>query len=173
MLVRAQVCYSFGFGFIRMSLARFYDAQASSSVGYETALAEIRRGRKTSHWIWYIFPQLAGLGRSATARSYALDDLAQACAYLRDLRLRGRYEEIAGAVSHQLAQGTRLDELMGSRIDALKFVSSVTLFRAAAQHLAKEEVTFESLAHSCNLILQQTAAQGYPACAHTLAALAD
>ena len=88
-----------------MSLARFHDAQASLSVGYKAALAEIRRGRKTSHWIWYIFPQLAGLGRSSTARAYALDDLAETCAYLRDPLLRTRYEEIACAVSDQLARG--------------------------------------------------------------------
>ena len=50
-----------------MSLQRFHRAQADPHAGYETALAEIRRGRKTSHWIWYIFPQLAGLGHSAMA----------------------------------------------------------------------------------------------------------
>ena len=64
-----------------MSLVRFHEAQASRSAGYDTALAEIRRGRKTSHWIWYIFPQLAGLGRSSTAQKYAIRDLAEACAY--------------------------------------------------------------------------------------------
>ncbi len=62
-----------------MSLTRFHEAQASRSAGYDTALAEIRRGRKTSHWIWYIFPQLAGLGRSAMAEKYAIRDLAEAC----------------------------------------------------------------------------------------------
>ena len=58
-----------------MSLARFHEAQASRWAGYDTALAEIRRGRKTSHWIWYIFPQLAGLGHSATAERYGIRDL--------------------------------------------------------------------------------------------------
>ncbi len=52
-----------------MSLTRFHEAQASRRAGYDTALAEIRRGRKTSHWIWYIFPQLAGLGRSSMLKS--------------------------------------------------------------------------------------------------------
>ena len=154
-----------------MSLARFHDAQASLSVGYKAALAEIRRGRKTSHWIWYIFPQLAGLGRSSTARAYALDDLAEACAYLRDPLLRTRYEEIACAVSDQLAQGRALEELMGSTIDALKFVSSLTLFRAAAEALQGEGVHFEHLARRCDSILQQTTGQNYPPCAQTLAEL--
>jgi uncharacterized protein (DUF1810 family) len=152
-----------------MSLARFHDAQASRSVGYDTALAEIRRGHKTSHWIWYIFPQLVGLGQSATARAYALGNLTEACAYLRDPLLRTRYEEITNAVSNQLVAGRSLQDLMGSTIDALKLVSSLTLFGAAARRLAGEDVTFEGLAQRCDSILQQTARQGYPPCAQTLA----
>src|SRR5687768_13130475 len=154
------------------SLNRFHTAQASPTVGYDTALAEIRRGRKTSHWIWYIFPQLAGLGRSSVARTYAIRDIAEACEYLRDPVLRARYEEIADAVSGQLARGVSLEDLMGSRIDALKFVSSVTLFRAAAQKSASDDPVFNGLAQLCDLMLQQTATQGYPPCADTLARVA-
>jgi uncharacterized protein (DUF1810 family) len=151
-----------------MSLERFHKAQASSSTGYDTALAEIHRGRKTSHWIWYIFPQLEGLGRSSTARAYALRDLAEACEYLRDPILRARYEEIAGAVSEQLARGRAIEDLMGGSTDALKLVSSVTLFRAAARRLAADDPTFNSLAQRCDSILGRTSAQGYPPCARTL-----
>jgi uncharacterized protein (DUF1810 family) len=151
-----------------MSLERFHEAQASRSAGYDTALAEIRRGRKTSHWIWYIFPQLDGLGRSSTARTYALRDLAEACAYLRDPLLRAHYEEIAGAVSEQLALGHPLEHLMGSATDALKLVSSLTLFRAAARNLTSKDPTFEPLAQRCDSLLEQTATQGYPPCAQTL-----
>ena len=150
------------------SLERFHQAQASPSAGYDTALAEIRRGRKTSHWIWYIFPQIEGLGRSSTARAYALRDLAEACAYLRDPLLRARYEEIAGAVSEQLVHGRALDDLMGGRIDGLKLASSLTLFRAAAQSLAGDEPTFDSLARRCDSMLRQTSVQGCPECAWTL-----
>jgi uncharacterized protein (DUF1810 family) len=152
-------------------LSRFHSAQASPTAGYDTALAEIRRGRKTSHWIWYIFPQIEGLGRSSTARAYAIRDLAEACAYLRDPLLRARYEEIAGAVSEQLAGGVSLEELMGGRTDALKLVSSLTLFHAAAQRLTGEDPTFESLAQLCDSIFEQTSAQGYPPCAQTVALL--
>lgn len=152
-----------------LSLERFHKAQASPSAGYETALAEIRRGRKTSHWIWYIFPQLEGLGRSSTARAYAIRDLAEACEYLRDPLLRARYEEIAGAVSDQLARGVPLEELMGGRTDALKLVSSLTLFRAAAQRLADEDPICAYLAECFDSILGETMAQGFPPCAHTLA----
>jgi uncharacterized protein (DUF1810 family) len=150
-----------------MSLERFHEAQASHWAGYDTALAEIRRGRKTSHWIWYIFPQLEGLGRSSTARAYAIHDLAEACAYLRDPLLRARYQEIADAVSDQLARGITLDDLMGSNIDALKVVSSLTLFHAAAKSLASAEPTFASLAQDCDAILAEAGAQGHPACAPT------
>jgi uncharacterized protein (DUF1810 family) len=153
-------------------LDRFHQAQASPSVGYDTALAEIRRGRKTSHWIWYIFPQIEGLGRSSTARAYALRDLAEACEYLRDPLLRARYEEIAGAVSEQLASGRPLEDLMGGSIDALKLVSSLTLFRAAAQSLAGENPTFDSLFQRCDLALGQASAQGYQPCAWTLSRVA-
>ena len=110
-----------------------------------------------------------GLGRSSTARAYALRDLAEACAYLRDPLLRTRYEEITAAVSDQLAGGRSLEDLMGSNIDALKLVSSLTLFRAASQSLAREDATFDALAQRCDSILQQAAGQGYPPCAQTLA----
>jgi uncharacterized protein (DUF1810 family) len=156
-----------------MSLARFHKAQADPFAGYDRALAEMQHGRKTRHWIWYIFPQLAGLGRSSAARAYALKDLAEACAYLRDPLLRARYYEIAGAVSDQLSRGSSLEELMGSATDALKFVSSITLFRAAAQCLATEDPRFNSFAQCCDFILQQTAAQGYAPCVRTLADMSD
>jgi uncharacterized protein (DUF1810 family) len=152
-----------------MSLDRFHQAQANRSMGYDTALAEIRRGRKVSHWIWYIFPQVEGLGRSSAAREYAIRNLEEAIEYLRDPVLRARYEEIAAAVDEQLAAGRALEELMGSEIDALKLVSSLTLFRAAARRLASQDGTFASLAQSCNCILEQTSAQGYPPCVQTLA----
>jgi uncharacterized protein (DUF1810 family) len=156
-----------------MNLSRFHLAQASPTAGYDTAVAEIRLGRKTSHWIWYIFPQIDGLGRSSTARAYAIRHLAEACEYLRDPLLRARYEEIAGAVGGQLTRGRALEDLMGSGTDALKLVSSLTLFRAAAQSLTGEDPIFDSLARRCDSILGQTSAQGYQPCAQTLAAVID
>ena len=165
-----------------MSLQRFHEAQADPHAGYETALAEIRRGRKRSHWIWYIFPQLAGLGRSSTAQKYGIRDLAEAWDYLRDPLLRARYEEITAAVSDQLglgaplpsrgARGLALEDLMGSRIDALKLVSSLTLFRTAAGCVADADLPFNSsLAAVIDLILKHAATEGYPPCARTLSLL--
>ena len=152
-----------------MFLERFHEAQAGRSADYDTALTEIRAGGKRSHWIWYIFPQIEGLGRSSMARDYAIRDLDEACAYLRDPLLRARYEEIVAAVSEQLVRGIRLEDLMGSRIDALKLVSSLTLFRAAAEQLGREDPTFASLAERLAVLLGQTGEQGYPACDFTLA----
>ena len=151
-----------------MSLERFYKAQAGRSADYDTALTEIRAGGKRSHWIWYIFPQIEGLGRSSMARDYAIRDLDEACAYLRDPLLRARYEEIVAAVSEQLVRGIRLEDLMGSRIDALKLVSSLTLFRAAAEQLAREDSTFTSLAERLAALLGQTARQDYLPCDFTI-----
>lgn len=151
-----------------MSLERFLQAQASAWAGYATALAEIRQGRKASHWIWYIFPQIDGLGRSSTAREYALHDLEEADAYLRHTTLRERYEEIAAAVSGQLARGIPVEELLGGSTDALKLTSSVTLFREAASRLAGEEPQCAGLALRCASILEQIAPQGYPPCSFTL-----
>ncbi len=155
-----------------MSLQRFHKAQSDPHTGYDTALAEIRRGRKTSHWIWYIFPQVAGLGRSAMAEKYAIRDLAEACDYLRDPLLRARYEEITAAVHDQLARGIALAELMGSRIDALKLVSSLTLFRAAAERLdGAAPASASSFATLVDAILKHSNAYGYPPCARTLSLL--
>ena len=156
-----------------MSLERFHEAQAKRSSGYDTALAEIRDGGKRSHWIWYIFPQIEGLGGSSTARAYAIQDLGEACAYLRDPILRARYEEIAGAVSEQLSRGIRVEDLMGGQIDALKLVSSLTLFRAATEQLGREDSTFASLAQRLAVLLWQTSEHGYPSCDFTLARIAD
>ena len=152
-----------------MSLERFHEAQASRWAGYDTALAEIRAGGKRSHWIWYIFPQIEGLGRSSTARAYALRDLGEACAYLRDPILRARYEEIVDAVSEQLVGGIRVEDLMDGRTDALKLASSLTLFRAAAEQLGREDPVYASLAERLAAVLGQTARQDYPPCDFTLA----
>ena len=155
-----------------MSLEQFHAAQAKRWAGYDTALAEIRAGGKRSHWIWYIFPQIEGLGRSSIARAYAMQDLGEACAYLRDPILRARYEEIVSAVGEQLARGIRVEDLMGGRTDALKLVSSLTLFRAAADQLAREDPVYASLAERLVALLGLTTKQGYPPCDFTLARIA-
>ena len=98
-----------------------------------------------------------------------MKDLGEACAYLRDPILRARYEEIVAAVSEQLVRGIRLEDLMGGRTDALKLVSSLTLFRAAAEQLKQEDPTFALVAQRLAALLGQTGEQDYPACDFTLA----
>ena len=104
-------------------LERFLDGQR---FGYETALAEMVKGRKMNHWIWYIFPQIKGLGHSPNAQFYGIRDLDEARAYLAHPILGKRLKEITAAVlAHK---GKDIYEIMGSSIDALKFRSSMTLF---------------------------------------------
>src|SRR5215213_5808856 len=124
-----------------MSLERFKSAQASPHSGFDVALAEIRGGGKRGHWIWYVFPQLAGLGHSSMAEAYGIRDEAEAIAFLRDPELRERLMTITTAVADQLdgRPSSSLRGLMGSQVDALKLVSSLTLFRhVAARLLAKQ-----------------------------------
>ena len=149
-----------------MSLERFHHAQADASSGYSTALAEMRSGRKRSHWIWYVFPQLAGLGRSGAAQHYGIQDIDEACEYLRNPVLRARYEEIIAAVAEKLEAGVPVERLMGGSIDALKLASSLTLFSAAASRLADQASSV--LARRCDAILQIMTPQGYPACQFTM-----
>ncbi|MBT9392582.1 DUF1810 domain-containing protein [Hymenobacter sp. NST-14] len=106
------------------TLQRFLDAQQSS---YETALAEIRSGRKRSHWMWFIFPQIQGLGRSETARFYAIRDAEEAAAYLAHPVLGPRLETISRALLD--LPSTDATRIFGSP-DDVKLRSSMTLFGA-------------------------------------------
>lgn len=104
------------------NLARFVEAQNSS---YHTALSEIKNGRKQSHWMWYIFPQVQGLGFSETSKYYAIRDLAEAQAYLSHPVLGPRLS----ALCHELLQlpGNNANQIFGSPDDQ-KLHSSMTLF---------------------------------------------
>ena len=95
---------------------------------YKTALSEIRSGRKRSHWIWYIFPQLKSLGYSPVAKKYGISDLGEARAYLENATLRARLTEISGALLE--LDSSDPGEVMGYP-DDLKLRSSMTLFREA------------------------------------------
>ena len=108
-----------------MSIERFVAAQDAV---YERALAEIVAGDKRSHWMWFVFPQIAGLGSSATARRYAIADLAEARAYLAHPVLGPRLRECAEAL---LTHDRSAEEIFGFP-DDLKLRSSMTLFARAA-----------------------------------------
>lgn len=108
-------------------LARFVDAQNDGQT-YLTALGEISRGRKVSHWVWFVFPQVAGLGHSATARRFSIRSLDEARAYAAHPVLGARLQESSRAML--AAPGTSASGVLGS-IDADKLRSSMTLFARA------------------------------------------
>lgn len=111
------------------NLQRFTDAQDGI---YDSALAELRAGRKQSHWIWFIFPQLAGLGHSPTARYYAIASLEEARAYLNHPTLGTRLRECAGALLPWADKRTP-EQILGP-VDAIKLRSSLTLFDRVSPH---------------------------------------
>ena len=113
-----------------MSLERFVRAQEGT---YDRALAELQRGRKDSHWMWFVFPQLAGPGRSEAARFYAIDGLEEARAYLAHAVLGARLVEATATVT--AAPGSA--EAVLGPVDAVKLRSSMTLFEAAADDPAR------------------------------------
>ena len=113
-----------------MSLDRFCKAQEKT---YADALAELKAGRKTGHWIWWVFPQMRGLGTSEYSVFYGIVDEAEALAYLQHPVLGARYHECVAVVHGHLCQG-RVDPLtlMGSEVDVMKLRNSLKLFLKVA-----------------------------------------
>lgn len=109
-----------------LDLARFIEAQRPV---FETALGEIRRGRKRSHWMWYVFPQIRGLGRSEVARYFSIRSRAEADAYLNHLLLGQRLRACVAAL--QDLSSSNAVEVFGE-VDAMKLRSSLTLFEAVS-----------------------------------------
>jgi len=154
------------------SIERFREAQEQRHMGFAAALEEIRAGSKQGHWIWYVFPQIAGLGTSAMSQAYGIRGVEEATAYLRDPVLGPRLLAVTEAALEQLRQGTPLSTLMGSDIDATKLVSSMTLFGRVAGRLRPESPDVAGrLADLADELLQVAEAQGYPPCRSTLASL--
>jgi uncharacterized protein (DUF1810 family) len=116
------------------NLERFVDAQAGV---YDQALAELRAGRKRSHWMWFIFPQIAGLGQSDMARRYAIASTDEAAAYLADPVLGPRLRTCAAAVA---AHDDRPADAIFDYPDNLKFHSSMTMFA----DVAPDEAVFQT-----------------------------
>ena len=108
-------------------LERFVAAQDELGT-YDLALAELRRGNKTGHWMWFIFPQIEGLGLSAMSHRYAIGSLAEARAYLAHPVLGPRLRECATALAD--IRGRTAEQILGG-IDAIKLRSSMTLFLRA------------------------------------------
>ena len=109
-------------------LERFVRAQ-DDELAFDRAVAELRRGRKSSHWMWFVFPQIAGLGQSPMSKRYAIRSLAEARAYLRHPVLGPRLLECAGILA---AHQDRSAQQIFGELDARKLQSSMTLFARAA-----------------------------------------
>ena len=107
-------------------LQRFVEAQERV---YDNALSELRAGRKTSHWMWFVFPQIAGLGHSAMAQAYAIASADEAAAYLAHPLLGARLRECARVLTE--LEGRSAEQVFGG-LDAQKLRSSMTLFARAA-----------------------------------------
>jgi uncharacterized protein (DUF1810 family) len=123
----------------RYDLRRFVDAQAGV---YEQACAELRAGRKRSHWMWFVFPQIRGLGSSEMAMRYATSSLEEGRAYLGHAVLGARLRECAGIVVG--VHDKTMEEIFGYP-DDLKFHSSMTLFAQAAEGLPGDKVFEDAL----------------------------
>lgn len=116
------------------SIERFLEAQERD---YSRALSEIKAGKKTSHWIWYIFPQIDGLGFSSTARYYAIKDLEEAIMYYKNDTLRSRLIEISQELLKHKDKSSV--EILGD-VDSLKVCSCMTLFDIVAPNQVFKEV---------------------------------
>ncbi|KUY52801.1 calpastatin [Burkholderia sp. RF7-non_BP1] len=110
----------------RYDLSRFVNVQAST---FNAAIKELRNGCKESHWMWYMFPQLKGLGMSDNAKRFAIGSLSEAISYLSHPELGKRITEMTEAVNQ--IKGRSIQEIFGV-VDAMKFHSSMTLFSMAA-----------------------------------------
>ena len=154
-------------------LHRFVRAQDDSSAGFDAAMAELHSGQKRSHWIWYVFPQLRGLGASSESRTYGLAGIDEAIAYLQHPLLGPRLIDATKAVAEQIRRGVPLQTLMGSTIDLMKLVSSLTLFEVAASRLYERDGVdaHGGLVALADEVLMAAFAEGRPRCQLTLAQL--
>ena len=156
-----------------MNLQRFHKAQKGNP-GYSQAFNELKQGRKTSHWIWYILPQLKLLGRSETAQYFGINNFKEACDYLRDPVLFKRYYDLVSLIELKLKE-VPVDHLMGNGGDAQKLSSSLTLFREAASYLKTRQGEprhdFRGLENRCTNIFALIASQNYFPCEATLSEL--
>ena len=160
--------------------AHFLTAQSGALSGFVTALAELESGHKSGHWIWYIFPQLAGLGHSGMAQKFAISGDVEARAYLAHPVLGPRLLAAQQVVLQQLSPpaSRSLIGLLGGKVDAQKLVSSCTLFGFVAQGLLPDGDAAlveraRLVATACRQILAIAERQGLPPCFFTLDAMPE
>ena len=119
------------------NLKRFLDAQNEYGM-YDIAMGELKRGRKRSHWIWYVFPQIKGLGFSYNSQYFGIGSIEEAKQYLENPILRDRLVRACSLLKEQAEQGKNMEEVLGG-IDSFKVRSCLTLFDAVSPHDVFEE----------------------------------
>jgi len=154
-------------------LERFIQAQDSPQDGIARALDELRGDGKRSHWIWYVFPQVCGLGNSWNSEFYGIDGVEEAVAYLTHPVLRHRLLQATEIVAKRLGEGVSLEQLLGGDTDARKVVSSLTLFRDVAERgsLPDPDAELRELSRLADEVLTRANEQGYPPCRFTIEVL--
>ena len=137
------------------TLQRFHLAQGQGPhSALQQALAELKTGRKQGHWIWFVLPQLRGLGQSPMSERYGIDNLEEAQAYLADSVLRERLESVINVIDEQIQKpGQSLSLLMGGDLDATKTISCLTLFSAAGLPSARN--LLDQLGKECQVTRQR------------------
>ncbi len=150
----------------------FLRAQAHT---FEDAMAELRAGAKRTHWMWFVFPVLAGVSRSTTAVRFALPDVDAAAEYLRHPDLRARLVEAVKTVHDKVCvEAADVVTLMGGTVDAQKLVSCLSLFRSVARAAAAGADDLDDLAglaSHAHEIVEEAVRQGVPLCDVTEQAL--
>jgi len=153
------------------ALERFIRAQDSPQSGIASALDELRGDGKRGHWIWYVFPQLRGLGKYWNSEFYGVDGVKEAVPYLAHPVLRDRLRQVTGIVAKRLGDGVSLRQLLGGDTDARKLVSSLTLFRGVAESTIlpdRDAVELRELSRLSTEVLGRANEQGYPPCRFTI-----
>lgn len=160
--------------------AHFLSAQSGATSGYVTALAELESGHKSGHWIWYILPQLAGLGQSGMSQKFAISGDIEARQYLQHPVLGPRLLQTLQVVHNQLSPpaSRSLVGLMGGKVDAQKAVSCCTLFGLCAQFMLTDSDAdvarrAQAVAQLCRKILDAAERQGLSPCFFTLDAMPE
>jgi len=158
----------------RRNLERFVESQDekidSRKTEFMQAMKELRNGAKESHWIWYIFPQLKGLGSSPMAKKYEIESEVEAIQYLKHPVLNPRLiEALENVQLHAGKKSASIREVFGSTVDTLKFVSSITLFCYVSRNVEGAD----RVKQLCEELLQVANAEGYPPCNFTLTFLAN
>ena len=171
---------------LNVDVGRFVAAQREDDT-IATALRELRAGRKRSHWVWFVLPNVAGLGSSGTAKEFAIASREEAEAFVANAELRSNLVAAVEAVGKWARKGKpKLDVVMGSAVDTRKLVSCCVLFETVARQRQQqqqrrrvgggadvEEQQYAALVEACRVVLDAAEEQGWGTCTFTRAKMVE